>query len=204
MPISYVGFWRLTQIKGDFPLLATLSYICPMVKVLVTGPESSGKSYLVRHLSHHYNAPKVDEFAREFLSGKSTYNQTDLIRILEGQIQREEQVSSSKPPLVFCDTGPEVIQIWYKEKFGVVPDEIASVAQNHFYDLVLLCTPNIPWEFDPLRENSGDREYLFQQYLDFFEKLNMIPFVIDQEMNHRVQQAIEVINDNFPGFSSKF
>lgn len=189
---------------GVFSVLSTLSYICHMVKVLVTGPESSGKSYLVRHLARHYNAPKVDEFARQYLRGKETYDQTDLIRILEGQIKCETQATSTFPSLIFCDTGAEVIHIWFKERFGEVSDKILSAALNNSYDLVLLCKPNIPWEFDPLRENPGDREYLFQQYVDFFEKLNIIPFVIDQEMNHRVQQAIEVINDNFPGLSAKF
>ena len=64
-----------------------------MLKIIVTGPESSGKTTLCKALSEHYNLPFTKEFAREYLTdlGKN-YLQEDLLEIAKGQLKSEQQL----------------------------------------------------------------------------------------------------------------
>ena len=61
-----------------------------MLKIIITGPESSGKTTLCKALSEHYKIPFTKEFARKYLSdlGKS-YLQEDLLEIAKGQFKHE-------------------------------------------------------------------------------------------------------------------
>jgi nicotinamide riboside kinase len=62
-----------------------------IIKVVVIGPESTGKSLLCEKLAAHYNTIWVEEYAREFLlKNGNAYTQEDLLTIAKGQIQNEE------------------------------------------------------------------------------------------------------------------
>ena len=59
------------------------------IKVVLFGPESTGKSTLAKELADHYNSIYVEEYAREYLQKKYDFNQEicsydDLIPIAKG------------------------------------------------------------------------------------------------------------------------
>ena len=59
-----------------------------MIKIAVTGPESSGKTTLCKSLSEHFKTPYITEFSRTYLEKKNgSYNQADLDKIAEGQLK---------------------------------------------------------------------------------------------------------------------
>ena len=65
-----------------------------IAKVVLYGPESSGKTTLAKHLARHYNTVWAPEFAREYLQNKwnnerKICEQKDIIPIAEGQIKLE-------------------------------------------------------------------------------------------------------------------
>jgi nicotinamide riboside kinase len=63
-----------------------------IIKVVVIGPESTGKSTLCEKLAAHYNTIWVQEYAREFLlKNGNAYTQHDLLTIAKGQIENEEK-----------------------------------------------------------------------------------------------------------------
>ena len=164
-----------------------------MIKVLITGPESSGKSYLTEQLSHYFKAPMVNEFARDYLKEKNGYAQTDLTRIAIGQMNLEKEGEKETPEFLFCDTGIEVVMIWSLEKFHSVDEQIELLAKESDYDLVLLCKPNIPWKEDPLRENPNDRDRLFDLYVEYFSNTNYHVRIIDAPKENRIWHAIEYV-----------
>ena len=50
-----------------------------MLKIIVTGPESSGKTTLCKEISNQFNIPFTTEYAREYLEKKGVnYNQSEL------------------------------------------------------------------------------------------------------------------------------
>ena len=49
--------------------------------VVVTGPESCGKTTLARQLADRWEAPLVSEAARDYLQNKGSYQKSDLLKI---------------------------------------------------------------------------------------------------------------------------
>ncbi|MGB1004053.1 MAG: AAA family ATPase [Salibacteraceae bacterium] len=166
-----------------------------MKKLLITGPESSGKTFLANEISKILDGELVKEYAREFLSEQIGYKEKDLTHIAKQQSLQEFEAFNSATNLVVCDTGIEVICIWSQEKFGKVASKIQNLLNLEKYDLILLCKPNIPWEADELREHPYQRDYLFDIYVKFLEYYKVSYFVIDEDLNKRTQQALAYVSN---------
>jgi NadR type nicotinamide-nucleotide adenylyltransferase len=165
------------------------------MKVIITGPESTGKSWLAKALARHYNIPFVEEYARMYLKqtgGK--YQEKDLLEIAEGQAILEDQVSQQKPKFTLCDTGIEVIRIWSEWKYGRVDPKILSMAKEKQPDLYLLLKTDVPWLPDPLRENPDDREELFAYYQKTLAEYDSKVIEVGDYWQHRFHASIAAID----------
>ena len=156
----------------------------------MTGPESSGKSFLAKELSDITKGTWVREFARKYLETKSSYEQKDLFNIATGQKEWERREWGTNSTYVFSDTGIEVICIWSEVKYGNVDPKIMELLNLNSYDDILLCKPNIPWQDDPLREHPQEREFLFEKYQEFLRQKEVAYIIIDAPLKKRVQQAL--------------
>ena len=66
--------------------------IFSLKKIVVIGPESTGKSTLCGYLADYYNTLWCPEFAREYLLENGTaYTIDDLITIAKGQLDAEHK-----------------------------------------------------------------------------------------------------------------
>ncbi|MBK7885044.1 MAG: ATP-binding protein [Chitinophagaceae bacterium] len=62
-------------------------------KIVIIGPESTGKSSLCKKLAEYFKTVHVDEFARQYLIANGTdYTYGELLTIAKGQINLEEEV----------------------------------------------------------------------------------------------------------------
>lgn len=167
-----------------------------MLKVLITGPESSGKTKLVQYLARQYQVPWVPEFARTYLSALDRpYTEEDLLLILNGQLRLQGQYQDY--PILFCDTGPEVIWVWSALKFGHVDTYIEQQVEAIHYDLRLLCYPDLDWEPDPLREAADpqERQRIFTTYVELFERIGQPFFVVKGIGAAREQAALKIVQE---------
>lgn len=161
-----------------------------MKKIILIGPESTGKSTLGKELAAHFNCDYIEEFARGYIDKKKTsYQEHELLIMAQGQLAFEENAQSNKPYL-FLDTDLIVIKVWSEYKYGScdpwVLEQIAKQKkEDRFY---LLCKPDIPWENDPQRENPNDREELFEIYKTELESLGHHYFTI--EGASRIEKSI--------------
>ena len=136
-----------------------------MLKVVVTGPESSGKTTLARTLAAHYQVPWVEEYARNYIEQLARpYQEADLLRIAQGQTQVEDKAAQNHPPLLICDTSLLVIYVWSHYHYGRCHPWIEQQLARRPVDHYLLCRPDLPWQPDPQRENPHDRPELFARY----------------------------------------
>lgn len=140
-----------------------------MLKVVVIGPESTGKSTLSEQLAAHYQTVWVQEFARHYLEElPRPYEQQDLLTIAEGQLALEDKQATQANRLLVCDTDLHVIKVWSEHKYGTCDPRILEQIANRPYDLYLLTYIDIPWEEDPQREypDPAMREYFYNIYKD--------------------------------------
>lgn len=161
-----------------------------MKKVILIGPESSGKSTLCQQLGEYFQTPYTTEYARAYLTQlKRPYTEEDLLAIAKGQVA-SEQVEGE---LLFCDTDLLTIKIWSDYKYGQthpwIIDQITQQQQEERFYLV--CKPDIPWTADPLREHPNNREELFDIHLQELQKLQLPYHIIDGE--ERLQKALSKI-----------
>src|SRR5687767_7274395 len=157
-------------------------------KIVVIGPESTGKSTLCKQLASHYNTLWCPEFAREYLlKNGMDYTYDDLLHIANGQVALEEeyiqlaignsQLANSSPgseltaqssKLLFIDTDMYVLKVWCEFVFDKCHRYILDQIVERKYDLYLLCNTDLPWVKDELREypDLETREKLFEMYKD--------------------------------------
>jgi len=161
-------------------------------KVVIIGPESTGKSTLCELLAQHYRMQWCPEFAREYLltNGKN-YTFDDLLTIAKGQLALEDEyttlvnsqwsmvnertwvnphdlTSSEQSPLLFVDTDMYVMKVWCEYVFGKCHQFILNQVVERKYDLYLLCNTDLPWVKDELREypDEKNRQELYHIYKD--------------------------------------
>ena len=175
-------------------------------KIVVIGPESTGKSTLCGYLADYYNTLWCPEFAREYLLENGTaYTIDDLITITKGQLdavqkhtralQSQIDLTEIVKPLI-VDTDMYVMKVWAEYVFGTCPTFILDEINKQDYDLYLLCKPDIPWVKDELREYPDEkpRQELFQIYKDILIN-QQTPWVeISGGFETRNQKAVDAID----------
>lgn len=166
-----------------------------MIRVAITGPESTGKSMLAGRLALYYQTVYVPEYARQYIDRlKRPYNKEDILKIARGQLRNEKKTGSTANRMLFCDTELIVTKIWSEVKYKTCDPWILNMIENHPYDLYLLCNIDLPWEEDPQREHPHMREHLFELYFDELME-RQFPFaVISGIGEERLNNAIHVVD----------
>lgn len=166
-----------------------------MKKIVITGPESTGKSTLAFELARHYGVGYTKEQARHYLSALGRgYEFEDLLMIASKQVAIEDELEVLEESLLFCDTDLITIKIWSKFKYDRVDSQILDWINQRDYDLYLLCKPDIPWEPDPLRENPEERDLLFEKYLDELMNYQKNFEIIEGLNSARLELAVEIVD----------
>lgn len=164
-------------------------------KVIITGPESTGKSTLSKALAKHYNTVWVPEYARKYINTLNRpYNKNDLLKIMTGQLITENQMVKEAKNILFCDTSLLVIKVWYEHKFGELPPILIEKLKKFSCDHFLLPNIDLPWVFDPQRENPDQRAFFFNIYRRELEQMETDFTIISGTGDKRIKSAIRAID----------
>lgn len=174
-----------------------------MKKIVIIGPESTGKSSLCEQLSAHFKTQWVREYAREYLLQYGTqYSFDDLLTIAKGQLQLEDaavaQLSTIKhqPSTLIIDTDMYVMKVWCEFVFEKCHHWILNQIVERKYDLYLFCNIDAPWVKDELREypDLKTRTKLYHHYRDILVNQNTPWVDISGSYEERIQKAIAAVN----------
>ncbi len=124
-------------------------------RVVVFGPESTGKTTLARSLAGHIGEPWAEEFVREFWEVKDgKIAAEDLGTIALGQMASEDRAAERARQVVICDTDLLTCVLWNDLLFpGKCPEWVRAEAEARVRatDLFLFCETDLAWAEDPQR-----------------------------------------------------
>lgn len=168
-------------------------------RIVLYGPESTGKTSLAQGLAAHFKTQWVPEFARTYLQEKWEREQAvcalaDLPHIVRGQIRWENERLLTAEKWLFCDTNALVTQVWSQTHFeGYCAPEIKKAVQDYHYDFYLLTQPDLPWVRDDLRDRPAAREEMFESFKYQLDKHNLPFALVGGKQASRLQNAITAL-----------
>ena len=178
----------------------------PLKKIVIIGPESTGKSTLCEGLAAHYHTEWVQEYARGYMLAHGTaYSYDDLSTIARGQLaledaavergEREAEAWPTGDRVLFIDTDLYVMKVWSEYVFGRCETWILKEIAARRYDGYLLCRTDLPWVKDELREypDLATRERLYHIYKDLLVNQDVPWAEVGGEGDDRLKNAIEAV-----------
>ncbi|WP_205501803.1 AAA family ATPase [Rufibacter psychrotolerans] len=170
-----------------------------MIKIAITGPESTGKSTLAAQLAHHFGGAWVPEYARTYLESLGRpYQAPDLEAIARGQLALWQAEEKKGAPLLFLDTEMLVLKIWSEHAYDECAPFIQQQLRRQQVDLYLLMGIDLPWQPDPQREHPHLRQFFYDWYKRELELMGA-PFVeifgsADERLRHAIGAVAQVLH----------
>lgn len=166
-----------------------------MKKIVVIGPESTGKSTLSKQLADHYGVCWVPEYARVYLLQHGTsYTYDDLLTIAKGQLALEDEyAAAAKHDVLFVDTDMYVMKVWCEFVYGKCHPWILDRIAERQYDFYFLCNIDLPWVQDGLREypDLENRQKLYHIYKDIMINQSVPWLEISGSEELRLRKAVD-------------
>jgi NadR type nicotinamide-nucleotide adenylyltransferase len=165
-----------------------------VIKVVLTGSESTGKTELGRQLAEHFDVPVSVEFVRDYARQRN-----DALRfedhgpIARGQIAAEEAAIGRANDLVILDTDLISTVVYCEHYFGRAPEWIANEARARAGQLYLLLRPDIPWQPDGVRDRRDQREEMHQLFRNRLREFDLNYVEIGGEGEARLRAAVAAI-----------
>ena len=172
-------------------------------KIVIIGPESTGKSAMCEMLAAHYKTIWVKEYAREYLLKNGTdYSYENLYEIAQGQLALEKEAMKNlteEQNMLIVDTDMYVMKVWSEFVFNKCDNRILNQIVKNDADLYLLLNTDLPWVKDELREypDNKTREKLFQFYKEDMAEQKKPWHIISGQGNERFMNAINAIEKYF-------
>lgn len=164
-------------------------------KIVLVGPESTGKTTLAQQLAAHFDTVLVEEYGRTYCEKfGNDCDALDLCHIAAGQLYWEDEAArKARHHLLICDTDVIVTQTFAELYLGVCPDVIVQLARSRHYELYLLLNTDLPWIDDGTRLFAKQRQWHFNRLKEILESQNRPYAVISGTFEERLIRAIDAV-----------
>jgi NadR type nicotinamide-nucleotide adenylyltransferase len=165
------------------------------IRVVLFGPESTGKTTLSIALAKHYNTVWAPEFAREYLQEKWNDAATiceieDIMPIAIGQIKLENDLLLKANKILFCDTNILETKIYAEEYYKNYSNKTLNEAVGHLtYTLYFLTDIDTPYEQDDLRDRPDQRQEMFDAFKQALKKHKCTYQILSGSIEERMSKA---------------
>jgi len=168
-------------------------------KIVLYGPESTGKTTLAKSLAEHFKTVWIPEFARDFLQKKWDETQQicsyeDLIPIAEGQMALENELSQSANQWLFSDTNVLTTKVYSDVYFQKCDVELKKAAEEHQYTFYFLTDIDVPWEPDVLRDKPLERQEMLMAFEQELIRLKLPYLKLSGKPEKRFDKAVAFLH----------
>ncbi|SFI86769.1 AAA family ATPase [Olleya namhaensis] len=170
------------------------------IKIVLFGPESTGKTTLSQQLARHYHSVWVPEYARDYLQNKwnnerKTCEPKDLLPIAIGQMALENNLAQKTDSVLICDTDLLETKVYSEAYYsGICDPTLEKYALKNIYDLYFLTYIDTPWEADDLRDKPEEREAMFKAFESALIKHKKPYVLLKGDKKTRLELAIKHID----------
>ena len=163
--------------------------------IVITGSESSGKTTLFKELKSLTGFSFLPEFSRSYINQiNRPYDYNDILEIAK-LYEKELEIASKNELSIISDTDLLTLLIWCEYKYDKCHSFIKESLTKNPPDFYLLCSPNIPWEFDSQRENPNNRVELFNIHLKKIMELGIDFEIIEGNSSKRLIQTKNILQN---------
>lgn len=172
-----------------------------IIKVVINGPESTGKTTLTKQLAEYFNTEYVPEFARNYLQEKwdlkkEVCSKEDLLVIVKEQVNLENELSSKANKVLLLDTNIITTVNWSITHFdGFCDPWIQKQSELLIYDHYLITNIEIPWVKDDLRDRPNERESMLSSLINQHDIRDLKYLIVSGSMNDRLNKSIDLIKN---------
>ncbi|UPS92301.1 MULTISPECIES: AAA family ATPase [unclassified Bizionia] len=170
------------------------------IKIVLFGPESTGKTILAKKLATHFNTLWVPEFSRIYAENKAKLHevltQDDVLPIAEGQMALENKLTKQADKLLICDTDLLETKVYSESYYqDFTSERLNKFATENYYNLYFLTNIDLPWEPDGIRDKPHERETMFQAFQKALE-IHQKPYILlSGNLTNRFEVAVKHINE---------
>jgi NadR type nicotinamide-nucleotide adenylyltransferase len=137
-----------------------------LVRVCVTGPESTGKTTLARRLAEWANTEWVSEASRVYAERKAVpLAAEDVGPIAHEHIAMADAAAGRArrrgASLLVLDTDLLSTVVYARHYYGTAPQWVERAERERRAQLYLLCDVDVPWIPDGVRDRPERREEMF-------------------------------------------
>lgn len=169
------------------------------LRVVLYGPESTGKTTLAKQLAERFGTVWVPEYMRTYSQTKwdrerQVLEKSDMIPMAVGQMQLENQLASQAKNVLVCDTNLLELVVYSSAYYkGWVDPLLLKHALKAQYDLYILTYIDVPWIKDDLRDRPDQRELMFSMFKKALDAYDLPYLILKGRYAERLDRAEEMI-----------
>ena len=165
-----------------------------VVKVVILGTESTGKTTLTEQLASYYNCSMVAEAGRDLIPDSTDFSFDNLLSVANHHAKKINEAVCGDSPLVIIDTDIHITKSYAKFAFDRELPVNEYINDANKADLYLYLNNDVPYYQDGTRLNKIDRDLLDQSHREILAG-HQIKFVeILGIWQSRLEQAVSEVS----------
>lgn len=169
-----------------------------MIRVLIVGAESTGKTTLAIALAEHYKTTWVPEYGRLYSEARrprgDLWRSEEFTFIAVEQVRIEEAMAQLANRVLICDTDAFATAIWHERYLGRPSADVLAVAEGRTYDLCIVTDVATPFVADAIRDGESFRTWMHQRFLDEFARIDVPVLLVSGPLEARLAAAVARID----------
>lgn len=170
-----------------------------LIRVCVTGPESTGKTTLASRLADAWHTVWVPEASRVYAERKAIpLTADDVAPIAREHVEMAEDAEHLATRLLVLDTDLLSTVIYSRHYYGGVPRQVEVLERGRRADLYLLCDVDVPWVPDGIRDRPVNRKEMLELFRAALDARGLRWTMIRGSWHDRWRQALEGVEALVP------